>query len=50
MKRAIHLAAALALVAAMGVGMFGCHTLRGMGRDIQRGGEAIEDAASGAQK
>lgn len=31
------------------MGAFGCNTIRGMGRDIQRGGEAVEDAADCSQ-
>lgn len=34
---------ALALVA---IAFQGCNTFRGLGKDIQRGGRAIEDAAS----
>lgn len=30
--------------------MFGCNTVRGMGKDVQRSGEAVEDAAEGAQR
>ena len=36
-------AAALALLA-------GCNTMTGMGKDIKAGGQAIEDAASSANK
>jgi len=36
------LALAFAMAAAS---MSGCNTIRGMGRDIEKGGEAIQDAA-----
>jgi predicted small secreted protein len=32
---------------AMGVGLSACNTFRGMGEDVQRGGEKIQDAATG---
>ncbi|MFO7974456.1 MAG: entericidin A/B family lipoprotein [Candidatus Hydrogenedentota bacterium] len=32
------------------MGTFGCNTVRGMGKDVQRSGEAVEDAADGAQR
>lgn len=31
-------------------GIAGCNTLKGAGKDIQKGGEAIENAADRAQK
>lgn len=37
--------AVIALVAAIGT-MAGCNTVRGVGRDIERGGEAIQRGAS----
>lgn len=37
----------LALLAAIIVSAFtGCHTVRGAGQDIQRGGEKVQDVAS----
>jgi entericidin B len=33
-----------------GIGMSGCNTFRGAGKDIQRGGEAIENTAEDAQR
>lgn len=33
-----------------GLGMSGCNTFRGAGKDIQRGGEAIENTAEDAQQ
>jgi predicted small secreted protein len=31
------------------IGLSGCNTFRGAGKDIQRGGEAVEDAAEETQ-
>lgn len=36
--------AALLLAALAGASITGCNTMRGIGKDIQRGGEAIQDA------
>ena len=36
---------ALWLLAAVLVGLAGCNTVEGMGKDIKKGGEAIEKAA-----
>ena len=33
----------------LSVGVFGCNTFRGAGKDIQKGGEAVENAAEAAQ-
>jgi len=41
------------LIAAMGilmvVGLTGCNTMRGMGQDVERGGEKVQDAAQKQQ-
>jgi entericidin B len=41
------------LIAAMGilmvVGLTGCNTMRGMGQDVERGGEKVQDASSRQQ-
>jgi len=41
------------LFAALGilmvVGLTGCNTMRGMGQDVERGGEKVQDAASRQQ-
>ena len=41
------------LIAAMGilvvVGLTGCTTMRGMGQDVERGGEKVQDAATRQQ-
>jgi predicted small secreted protein len=43
------LAVAFLLTYAMG-GAAGCNTVRGAGKDIEKGGEAIQDASDNAQK
>ena len=45
MKRIIVVLMLGALVACLG-----CNTVKGAGKDIQEGGEAVENAAEGAQK
>lgn len=40
---------ALVVGTLIGISAPGCNTFRGMGRDIQRGGEAVENAAEDAQ-
>jgi predicted small secreted protein len=40
---------ALVLCESAGFGLMGCNTFRGAGKDIQKGGEVIEDAAVDAQ-
>lgn len=40
----------LALLICLLTASLGCNTMKGAGRDIQRGGEAVEDAAESAQK
>ncbi len=39
----------LAMVVAMAVAMAGCNTMRGFGRDVERGGERVQDAATNVQ-
>ncbi len=46
MKKIISLLAVLAMLTAISVGIVGCNTIRGAGKDIQRGGQAIQDAAN----
>ena len=43
------LVVALVVGAIISVGALGCNTFRGAGKDIQRGGQAIENAAEDAQ-
>lgn len=43
------------LIALLGLVAFtatltGCNTFRGMGQDVERGGEKVQDAASSTQK
>jgi len=38
----------LTLCVLLGTGSLGCNTFRGAGKDIQKGGEAVEDAADRA--
>jgi len=42
--------AALLAVALLSISTVGCHTVKGAGRDIQRGGQAVEEAAEGARR
>jgi predicted small secreted protein len=37
-------------VLAIGVGLSACNTFKGFGRDVERGGEKVQDAATDAQK
>ncbi len=32
-----------------GIGTFGCNTISGAGKDIQKGGQAVEDAAESSR-
>ena len=50
MRRFSHFLAAIALATLMALTAMGCNTVRGAGRDIEKGGEAIQDAAAEAQK
>lgn len=45
MKSFTRLTAILTLCAIAGLCVAGCNTFKGAGRDIQKGGEAVEDAA-----
>ncbi|HRK33944.1 MAG TPA: entericidin A/B family lipoprotein [Candidatus Hydrogenedentes bacterium] len=42
--------ALFALLATLSVSALACNTVKGAGKDIQEGGEAIEEAADSAQK
>lgn len=46
MKRIIGVLLAVALLS---ISTVGCHTIKGAGRDIQRGGQAVEEAAEDAR-
>lgn len=41
---------ALIMGALVSISTLGCNTFKGAGRDIQEGGEAVENAAEGAQR
>ena len=41
---------ALVLGAVLSISALGCNTFKGAGKDIQEGGQAVENAAEGAQK
>lgn len=49
MKASTKLVVALLVCTLAGMGVLGCNTFRGAGKDIQRGGRAIEKAADKAQ-
>lgn len=49
MKSSTKLLIALLTCALAGMGVLGCNTLRGAGKDIQSGGRAIENASNDAQ-
>jgi predicted small secreted protein len=46
MKTLISIMGVLILTSALGA----CNTFRGMGQDVERGGEKVQDAASSTQK
>jgi predicted small secreted protein len=50
MKTLSRLIIALMVCAMLGSGALGCNTFRGAGKDIQRGGESVENAADNAQR
>ncbi len=39
----------LALALVLSVALAACNTLRGFGRDVERGGERVQDAATNTQ-
>lgn len=41
---------ALVVSALIGIGALGCNTVKGAGRDVEKGGKGIQNAAEGAQK
>ncbi len=49
MKAFARLTAALAVGALICAGMQGCNTVKGAGKDIQKGGQSIEKAATSAE-
>lgn len=42
--KSIRLLVAAILLTAIGMSSISCNTIRGMGRDVERGGEEIQDA------
>ena len=50
MKVFRRLVVTLVIGALIGIGALGCNMLRGAGKDIQKGGQAIENAAESVQK
>jgi predicted small secreted protein len=36
-------------VLTVGIALSGCNTLRGFGKDVERGGERVQDAATSTQ-
>jgi len=49
MKTFMKLVAAVTVAALVGMGTLGCNTMKSAGRDIQKGGRSVENAATGAQ-
>jgi entericidin B len=49
MKAFRALVISLVVGALIGIGAVGCNTFKGAGKDIQKGGQGIENAAEGAQ-
>ena len=50
MKAFKRVVVALVLGALIGFGTLGCNTVKGAGRDVEKGGQGIQNAAEGAQK
>lgn len=50
MKTYQKLVAALAAISLLSVATLGCNTVGGAGKDIQKGGKTVENAAEGAKK
>jgi predicted small secreted protein len=46
MKAVARLVAVAMVLALIGTGFSGCNTVRGAGRDIQKGGQVVEKAAT----
>ncbi len=49
MRTFTKLVVALTVGALIGMGTLGCNTVKGAGRDIQKGGRGVENAATDAQ-
>lgn len=50
MRTYMRLIGLMVVVVLLGATTLGCNTFKGAGKDIQKGGAAVEDAASGAQR
>lgn len=50
MKSYQKIVTALTMVALLSITAVGCNTFKGAGKDIQKGGETVENAAEGAQR
>ena len=50
MKTFKKLVVALVVGSLISMGVIGCNTFKGAGKDIQKGGKGVENAAEGAQK
>ncbi|NLV46703.1 MAG: entericidin A/B family lipoprotein [Candidatus Hydrogenedentes bacterium] len=50
MNKLVRMAAAILVGILLSVGILGCNTFRGVGKDLQRGGQAIENTAEKVQQ
>jgi predicted small secreted protein len=50
MKAFKRVVVALVLVALIGIGALACNTVKGAGKDVEKGGQGIQNAAEGAQR
>ena len=50
MKAFKRVVVALVVGALIGIGALGCNTIKGAGRDVEKGGQGIQNAADGAQR
>jgi predicted small secreted protein len=44
MKKLLNVLVACAVLVGLGTAAMGCNTVRGVGKDIERGGEVIQDS------
>lgn len=50
MKTIWQLATTIAVAGLLGIGLAGCNTIRGAGKDIQKGGQAVERGAENTEE
>jgi entericidin B len=50
MKAFKRVVVALVLGALIGIGALGCNTIKGAGKDVEKGGKSIQRSAEGAQR